>query len=413
MLVNKPIINMGPLSMTYEFFLRYLFSKAAGSLIRTISWIGFLGIAIGVMSMVVVLNVMNGLGDNMKSRLLAIEPHLVFNTQTQAQQEKILNKFALYPDTYAFPFEQQDILIRTSEGLYEGAIAKGMDTAALVKTIQKIQQQNSSSTNKSITINDGEIFIGMGLARSLGIFEEDKVVVVAPESLLLPPGEAPKFDRVEVVGIIDVPDSKIVSKTIFYKKGRTFASLGQTASLNKGVEVRLDDPDDYEKYLDVMDPHLTVESWASRNSNFFYSLKMEKFLISILLSLTLLISNFAIITVLVLLGIQKRQDMGLLMTLGLSPKKIRRFMMNISLLLSILGIFVGLTLGIVISLLLNGVTLSSLPDIYYDTTIPVKLDFVGVGLIGLLSLCISVISAWFSAFLTIEKSPALALRPKF
>ena len=88
-------------------------------------------------------------------------------------------------------------------------------------------------------------------------------------------------------------------------------------------------------------------------------------------------------------------------------------MMNISLLLSILGLFAGLLFGIFISLLLNDVTLSSLPDIYYDTTIPVKLDFIGVGLITLLSLCISVISSWFSTFLTIEKSPALALRPKF
>ena len=411
--MNKPIINISLLPMTYEFFLKYLFSKTAGSLIRTISWIGFLGVAIGVMSMVVVLNVMNGLGDNMKSRLLAIEPHLIFNTQTQAQQKELLNKFAPHPDTYAFSFEQQDVLIRTSSGLYEGAIAKGMERAALVKTIQKIQQQNDSFTNKSIVINDGEIFMGMGLARSLGVFEEDEVVIIAPESLLLPPGEAPKFDRVKVVGIIDVPDSKMVSKTIFYKKGKTFTSLGQTASLNKGVEVRLDDPDDYGKYSDVADSSLTVESWASRNSNFFYSLKMEKLLISILLSLTLLISNFAIITVLILLGIQKRQDMGLLMTLGLSPKKIRRFMMNISLLLSILGLFAGLLFGIVISLLLNDVTLSSLPDIYYDTTIPVKLDFIGVGLIALLALCISIISSWFSAFLTIEKSPALALRPKF
>ena len=117
--------------------------------------------------MVVVLNVMNGLGDNMKSRLLAIEPHLIFNTQTQAQQKELLNKFAPYPETYAFSFEQQDVLIRTSSGLYEGAIAKGMERAALAKTIQKIQQQNDSSTNKSIVINDGEIFIEWDLLEVL------------------------------------------------------------------------------------------------------------------------------------------------------------------------------------------------------------------------------------------------------
>ena len=399
--------------MIYEFFFKYLFSRAAGSLIRTISWIGFLGVAIGVMSMVVVLSVMSGLGDNMKSKLLAVEPHLIFKPQTQTQQEELLSKLALYPDTYAFLFEQQDVLIRTQDGLYEGAIAKGMDVNALAKIIQIIQQQSSPPINKSITIKDKEIFIGMSLARNLGIFEEDEVVVIAPESLLLPPGEAPKFDRVTVAGIIDVQDSKMVSKTIFYKKGRTFSSLGQTASLNKGIEVRLNDPDDYKKYIDILGADLTVESWASRNSNFFYSLRMEKFLISILLSLTLLISNFAIITVLILLGTQKQQDMGLLMALGLTPKKIRRFMMSISLLLSTLGLFVGLLFGIAISLFLNNVTLSSLPDIYYDTTIPVKLDFIGVGLIALLSLCISFMSSWFSAFLTIEKSPTLALRPKF
>ena len=144
-----------------------------------------------------------------------------------------------------------------------------MDVNALAKTIQVIQEQNSSSEKKSVAITDKEIFMGMGLARSLGVFEEDEVIVVAPESLLLPPGEAPKFDRVKVVSIIDVPDSKLISKTIFYKKGKTFASLGQTASLNKGIEVRLNDPDDYKKYIDILGSHLTVESWASRNSNFF------------------------------------------------------------------------------------------------------------------------------------------------
>lgn len=401
--------------MTSQFFLKYLFSRAAGSLIRTISWIGLLGVATGVMSMVVVLSIMNGLGQNMKQKLLAVEPHLIFRTQTETQQDQLLKKFALKSDADAFFFEEQDVLIRTSDGFYEGAIAKGMHSGPLIKTIQLIQQQEIKLVNnESLSINDGEIFIGMDLARSLGIFEEDEVVVIAPESLLLPPGEVPKFDQVKVVGIIDVSgiDSNIISKTIFYKKGKTLAALGKTASLKKGIEVRLDDPDDYKKYLEVSDSNVIVESWASRNSNLFYSLRMEKFLIAIFLSLTLLISSFAIITVLVLLGTQKQQDMGLLMALGLSPQKIRRLMVQISFFLSILGIFIGLAAGIIISLFLNNMTLFRLPDIYYDTTIPVKLDIIGIGLIVLLSVCISCISAWFPAFLTIDKSPAQSLRSK-
>ena len=215
--------------MTSQFFFKYLFSRAAGSLIRTISWIGLLGVATGVMSMVVVLSIMNGLGQNMKQKLLAVEPHLIFRTQTEAQQDQLLKKFALESDADAFFFEEQDVLIRTSDGFYEGAIAKGMHPDPLIKTIQLIQQQEIKLVNnESLSINDGEIFIGMDLARSLGIFEEDEVVVVAPESLLLPPGEVPKFDQVKVVGIIDVSgiDSNIISKTVFYKKGKTFAALG-------------------------------------------------------------------------------------------------------------------------------------------------------------------------------------------
>ena len=343
--------------------------------------------------------------------------NLILFSELKPKFNKIscLKKFALKSDTDAFFFEEQDVLIRTSDGFYEGAIAKGMYLDPLIKTVQLIQQQEMGLINNEfLSINDGEIFMGMDLARSLGIFEEDEVVVIAPESLLLPPGEVPKFDQVKVVGIIDVLgiDSNIISKTIFYKKGKSLAALGKTASLKEGIEVRLDDPDDYKKYLEVSDANIIVESWASRNSNLFYSLRMEKFLIAIFLSLTLLISSFAIITVLVLLGTQKQQDMGLLMALGLSPQKIRRLMINISFFLSVLGISIGLGAGIIISLLLNNTSLVHLPDIYYDTTIPVKLDLTGIGLIVLLSVCISCVSAWFPTFLTVGKSPAQSLRAK-
>ena len=187
----------------------------------------------------------------------------------------------------------------------------------------------------------------------------------------------------------------------------------ETASLQRGVEVWLDDPDDYQKYLHISDSDVPVESWASRNFDLFYSLKMEKFLITILLSLTLLISSFAIITVLVLLGTQKQRDMGLLMSLGLSAKKTHYLMVNMSFMLSGLGVFLGLALGVAITLVLDEFSFLQLPDIYYDTKIPAKLDFLGIGLITLLATSVSFLSAWLPALLTVEKSPALSLRSRF
>lgn len=406
-------------SLACQFFFRYLFSRSAGSLIRIISWIGLFGIAIGVMSMVVVLSVMNGLGANMKQRLLAVEPHLIFQTSQPDQQAQLLNKFAQDPKADAFLFEEQDILVRTSEGFYEGAIAKGMSSEPLKKLIQRIMETSKELGYgqpflENLILKDDQVIVGIGLARSLGIFEDDQIVVVAPDALLLPPSEVPKFDQVTVQEILHAPgvDSKVISQTLFYKTGKTFKTLGQTASLKTGVEVRLDDPDDYEHYLKIAGPDVSVESWVSRNSDLFYSLKMEKFLILIFLSLTLLISGFAIITVLVLLGTEKQRDMGLLMSLGLSPQKTHHLMVSLSFMLSGIGLCVGFGLGVVISLILGHSNWIRLPDIYYDTNIPVKFDVMGMGGILLLAMCIAFLSSWLPAFLTVEKSPAISLRTK-
>ena len=177
------------------------------------------------------------------------------------------------------------------------------------------------------------------------------------------------------------------------------------------MEIRFQNPDDFveiEKNFEAKG--LRVESWAERNSALFYSLKMERILMTVFLSLTLLVGSFSIITVLVMLGTQKRRDMGLLMALGLSPQRTRGLIARIGFLLSGLGVGIGLILGLGFTYVLDNYSFIQLPDIYYDTTIPVKIDPVGISLIAFIALGISMLAAWIPAYLTVEKSPSDSLR---
>ncbi len=408
--------------MYFDFFKHYLFSKHAGSLVRTISWLCLVGIGVGVMSMVVVLSVMTGFGDNMKERLLSVEPHLVFEVTDKSQIETLKGMLSKEKDLSYYLYEEQDVMLRTASGYYGGAIAKGIERGELKKMLKEVSVVNQSHQAVAFPgrmqqlnwdIGDSDVVVGVDLARSLGIFEEDDLILVAPEALLLPRGEVPPYVTMKVHSLLrsNMPDSD--SKYLFYNYGSRIRRLGRTASYRRGIEVKLDEPEKYqaleEKYVKA---GFRVESWATRNSALFYSLRMEKLLMTIFLGLTLLIGSFAIVTVLVLLGTQKKSDMGILMSVGLTARKTRKLIASVGMMLSGIGVVSGLVLGVCISLLLNKTSLIQLPDIYYDTTIPAKLDWNGIGVILLISGIVSLISAWLPAYLTVLSSPASALRPK-
>jgi lipoprotein-releasing system permease protein len=413
--------------LIFEFFKKYLFSKNASSLIRTISWLCLVNTTVGVMGMLVIQSVMTGFGNNMRDRLLSFEPHLIFETESRDQREKLLDtidKSELAKEkTHSNVYETQDILVKTSSGYHGGAISRGLPDETLSKLINSLREaerkrssaysSSTSAENEKFELAENEVLVGIDLARALGIFEGDELIVVAPESLLLPKGETPKFARVFVKGFLRTDIGDWDRNVILHKFMGPLRGLGRSASYLTGVEVRLKDANDYQKWIDKFGgDSRKSESWASRNSALFYSLRMEKFLMTLILSLTVLIGSFSIITVLVLLGTQKRKDMGLLMAVGLSPKRAKRLIAGVGLFLSGIGILLGLFLGLAFCWTLDNTNLITLPDYYYDRTIPAKVELSGLLVVLGVSSVIAALSAWIPASLTALKSPVAALRPK-
>lgn len=418
------------MSFAWDLFRHYLLSRRAGSLIRTVAWISISGVAIGVMALVVVISVMNGFNDQIRRRLLAVEPHLV---ATMPSSNGLLNadavkatadfqKFRNTRDVQTDLFENQDVIIRTVDGNYGGAIARGVEAQTLTYILKETRRAVAPAVNstpfnsvdvqpESADLSKGEIMIGIDLARALGIFEGDTITLIAPEALLLPAGEAPPFERVVVKSLITTNLADIDEKVIFYGRGRSLQTFQNSPSRISGFEIRLPNPQDFQPIKsDLESRGWKVESWVDRNSSLFYALKMEKFAMGAFLALAGLVASFSIVTVLVLLLTQKRKDIGLLMGLGLSPKRTRTIFVQVGLILSAIGIGSGLVIGLIVSVLLDKFPIPLLPEVYYDATIPATIDPLFVFGIVVIASLIAFVSAWIPARQTTRESPAEALR---
>lgn len=420
------------MQFSWNLFQHYLLSRRAGSLIRIVAWLCMSGVAIGVVSLVVVMSVMNGFNASIRKRLFAAEPHLIVRLANQSskpaqsaaeiESSQVLRDLRARPGIRADVYESQDVILRTADGSFGGALARGVSKGSLEYLLTESQKANHIAMagledftpplrSETYDLNEGEVFMGVDLARGLGIFEGDTITIVAPEALLLPSGEAPPFAKVKVKGLVSTNISDIDSKTIFYAQGKTLNGFYHSSARETGIEVRLPNPENYQDTASwLRSSGAQVETWADRNSTLFYALKLEKLAIGTFLGLSALIASFSIVTVLYLLMTQKQKDIGLLMSLGLSSDKTRNLFIRVGLLLAAIGIFSGLIIGVLLCVLIDENPLPILPDIYVDATIPAKLDWRFLLGIVAASSVVAVVSAWIPARRLTGQTPADALR---
>lgn len=409
----------------WDLFRHYLLSRRAGALIRTVAWLCMCGVGLGVMALVVVISVMNGFNDSIRKRLLAVEPHLVVkvpkvDTVEGLREHTFYKQMKARPEVQTEIFENQDIILRTVDGTFGGAIAKGIEPQTLGYILAEVRRASGGPTAPNDVamekqkLKAGEVLVGIDLARALGIFEGDKLTIIPPEALLLPPGEAPRFETVVVKGLITTNIEDIDSKVIFFGRGLSLLSLRKSPSHEVGYELRFPNPDRAMAYkAEFAKRGATAATWADRNSALFYALKVEKLTIGVFLTLSAVIASFSIVTVLVLLLMQKRKDIGVLMGMGLSPRRTRWIFVRVGLMLSSIGIFGGLVVGVVLCLALERYPLPILPaDIYYDATIPAKVDPRFIGGIVIAALVIAFFSAYWPARAVTNETPADALSGK-
>ncbi len=399
------------MGLYWTFFQRYLLSPREGSLIRTITRLSLVGILLSVAALVVVSSVMNGFNQLIRQRLLAVEPHLVVTGPSTAEELQVFNDWVeglrrrglLYDH---FEVQSHDVILRSLDGAFSGAVAKGVHGHQINRYMARLESLQTgqwgpaglglapvvptAEADVRSWIRPQEVILGLEIARSLGVMEGDQILVLPPESLLLPPGQAPPYERVRVKAVLRSGESQVDSQLLLYVQGESLLSLRSGASEQILWEVWLNDIDLAKGQGELLRRQgLSAEDWGQRNSALFLALRLEKTVMTTFLGLSALITAFSVIAVLVLLMAQKRRDMGMLMAMGLGRQRMRAMFTSLGVMLSGLGLFSGMLLGFLISFILDRYPLPVLPDIYQDNHLPASPDLLLIfwilGAIGLMT----------------------------
>jgi lipoprotein-releasing system permease protein len=403
------------LSFAKDFLIRFLFSRRAGALIKTISWLSVFGIGIGVSSLIIVLSVMNGFNRSIRERKFSVEPHLVVLFEQKSMKEvkeHPATRWIEAQKNIQMSFsETQDLILRSSDGFVQGAIAQGVseDTLKLLfKTKSRIAEDEKY---KNRILKPGEVFVGVGLGDIMGLFEGDQVVALSPESLLTAQDGAKNFETLKVKDFIQTDIEDIDTRKIYYQIDETLLRFRKTASLERTLELRIPDAENFKPIKNKIESFgVKVDSWQDRNSNLFYSLKLEKFVVGLLLGLSTLIASFSLVTVMVLLVTQKRKDIGLMLALGFHPMNLRKVFVHVGVFLGSLGIFGGALLGLGLSFVIQHYSHGMLPNIYEDTNIPVEIHMSQVIVVVSIACLVSLMATWISVRRLSSWIPSNALR---
>jgi lipoprotein-releasing system permease protein len=404
-------------SFSLDFLIKFLFSRRAGAIIKIIAWLSIIGIGTGVASLIIVLSVMNGFNHSMRVKRFATEPHLVgyFEKKSVAEIEADAGYLWLQQrkGVKTDISESQDVLVKTTDGFIQGAIAQGISKNTLYYVVNQNRKTKGQAalSKENIDLAPGELLMGGGVGDVLGVFEGDQVVIVSPEAWLGPKEAVPALEKMKVKNFIRTEIDEIDSQKIFYIAGESLGRLRNTASLERQVEVRLPNPEKYEPYKKRLEGFgWRVDSWKERNSNLFYSLKLEKFVVGLLLGLSTMIASFSLVTVMTLLVTQKKKDIGLLLALGFPPLKLRKTFLQVGLMLASIGITGGLLFGLTASLFIGKYSQGLLPAIYEDTNIPTDIQAPQVIVVVLFSFVFAIFTTWVSVRKLSEMDPIQGLR---
>jgi lipoprotein-releasing system permease protein len=407
--------------MRYEVYisLRYLKAKRKQIFISVISILSMAGVGLGVMALVVVLSVMSGFEDDLKTKILGTNAHLVILQhgspmrdygEVARKVEEIKGVVAATP----FIFTQAMI---TSETNVHGIILRGIDpnTAGRVINIENTLKKGSlGGLKEEGSIGPPGILIGKELAQTLGIMLNDSVVVVSPQDTLAPMGTGPPMKKFRVAGIFDsgMYEYDTSLAYISLKSAQKFLAMDDKVS---GVEVKVRDIYGVKKVAQQVQKELGfpfwTKDWMQMNRSLFAALKLERTVMFIILVLIVLVAAFGIVSTLIMVVMEKTKDIAILKSMGATAKSIMRIFIFEGLIIGVAGTILGLIGGYGICMLLAKYQFISLPsDIYYISRLPVKLNGIDFFLVALSAIGISFLATLYPSWQASKLDPAEALR---
>ncbi|MBN1621319.1 MAG: ABC transporter permease [Endomicrobiales bacterium] len=391
---------------------RYIKARRRGvfTLLTTLIAIG--GITLGVAALIITLSVMSGFHKDIKEKILGLQPHLVVlkhNLEPFSEYNAILQIIKDNKEVNTTsPFIYGQILLR-SKHQTTGAVLKGIEWSEEIK-LTKIDKLIKESDIQFDGLKDNEIILGNELAQNLRVNAGQDVILMSPGQMnLVPVMRKFKVAALFHSGMYEY-DTNLAYITL--KSAQQFFDMGDSIT---GLGVSIKNFEKAEKLESFFKTRLSfpysVRSWQSMNHNLFAALKLEKIMMFIILTLIILVAAFNIISNLILLTVEKAKEIGILSAIGLKRYTISKIFFYEGIIIGFSGIFLGVLLGIVISLLLKNYQFIQLPpDIYYLDTLPVRILYGDVLSVILATILITLLSVIYPAYQSTKTDPLETIR---
>lgn len=383
--------------------LRYWRAKSADRFGRLVTNLASIGIVLGVMALIIILSVMNGLERYQKQQVLQHIPQaIVMPAQSRISLQQPLSDLPGFVNK-AVAINQSQVILQTSAGVSAG-VAIGIQQFS---DDEMLSSFDSTEFEMLLPSREFNLIIGQRLAAALKLQIGDKVRVMMTENSQYTPFGRVPVQRLFTVSAIYYGQSEAESYTIFSNISDLGRLMRMSANQAQGYRLFLQDPF---KITEL--PHFFPSSewrildWRKQKGEFFQAVRMEKNMMGLLISLIIIVAVSNIITSLSLMVVDKQGEIAILQTQGLSKAQIRQIFIYQGSLVGIVGTLIGCFLGIIGTLNLDSLIGLILPDLYLPTLLSLEQILFIVGF----SLILSFISTIYPAYRAAKIEPAEALR---
>jgi lipoprotein-releasing system permease protein len=403
--------------MSFELFIasRYLKARRKQAFISVITFISMLGIAIGVMALVIALALITGFQKDVQDKILGATSHIMVSDLSgeglSGYQDLIAKVRGVRGVQTVSPVIYDMVLVN---GPYKskGAMLKGIDFD-LDKAHQPWLAKLDLGTLPADSPREG-ILLGKELSFSIGAGVGDAVTVLTSSSRLSPLGLLPKTKRFQVSGLFSTGLYEFDSTTALISLRSAQKFFGLEGRINQ-IQIRIADifaaPEVAEELRLALPPTTYVTTWMELNRSLFSALKLEKNIMFLTITLIVVVAALNIIATLILMVMEKTRDIGILMAIGAPSGSVRKIFFLQGAMIGVIGTTVGTALGLLCCWLANTFQLIKVPvDIYQISYVPFHIQALDLALIVGVSLTISLLSTLFPSYRASKVDPVVALK---
>jgi lipoprotein-releasing system permease protein len=403
--------------------LRYSLAREHSFFVSFITWVSLAGVALGVAALITVLSVMNGLESELRTRLLSLTAHATLNAagapigDWQTRIRQLQGSPGL---TAAAPFLDTDAMLSRQPSM-SGAIVRGIDPG-LEAQVSSIGDAMREGRLSDLTPNSNRIILGRMLAYQLQVGMGDQVTVMIPGNA----GGAsdaivPRLRDFYVTGIFEVglQEHDSVLALVNLQDAEAFRGIGGPTGIRLKFYDVLKAPELARSAAARLVPGLQVRDWTEDNQAYFRAIRIEKTMMGLMLMLIVAVAVFNIVATLIMVVNDKRTDIAILRTVGLSPGGIVAVFMTQGVLIGWIGAALGVALGLALACNVDVIVpfLEQTfgfhfmdPDVYYISGLPSEVHPGDVVRIGLAAFILTLVATVYPALQAARTQPAEALR---